>query len=144
MTYLNDCWKVRSWEQAKMIPRYSRFPFAKEKSNFLLQRKGASEGRRLVRGLVSSSHLPLQCSCLENHKDRGAWWAAVHRVAQSWTRLKRLRTHACQALQDPSEGLPSPLGNAWAPLILDFRQNNKTEGSAPKQHADESKQLITI
>ena len=26
--------------------------------------------------------------------DRGAWWAAVHRVAQSWTRLKRLSMHA--------------------------------------------------
>ena len=33
---------------------------------------------------------PLQCSCLENPRDRGAWWAAVHGVAQSWTRLKRL------------------------------------------------------
>ena len=28
---------------------------------------------------------PLQYSCLENPVDRGAWWAAVHRVAQSWT-----------------------------------------------------------
>ena len=28
---------------------------------------------------------PLQYSCLENPLDRGAWWAAVHRVAQSWT-----------------------------------------------------------
>ena len=33
---------------------------------------------------------PLQCSCLENPRDRGAWWAAVSGVAQSWTRLKRL------------------------------------------------------
>ena len=33
---------------------------------------------------------PLQCSCLENPKDGGAWWAAVYGVAQSWTRLKRL------------------------------------------------------
>ena len=33
---------------------------------------------------------PLQCSCLENPKDSGAWWAAVYRVAQSRTRLKRL------------------------------------------------------
>ena len=32
----------------------------------------------------------LQCSCLENPRDRGPWWAAVYRVAQSWTRLKRL------------------------------------------------------
>ena len=32
---------------------------------------------------------PLQYSCLENAKDRGAWWAAVYRATQSWTRLKR-------------------------------------------------------
>ena len=33
---------------------------------------------------------PLQCSCLENPRDGGAWWAAVYAVAQSRTRLKRL------------------------------------------------------
>ena len=33
---------------------------------------------------------PLQCSCLENPVDGGAWWAAVYGAAQSWTRLKRL------------------------------------------------------
>ena len=33
---------------------------------------------------------PLQYSGLENPMDRGAWWAAVHGVAQSWTQLKRL------------------------------------------------------
>ena len=32
---------------------------------------------------------PLQCSCLENPRDGGAWWAAVRGVAQSRTRLKR-------------------------------------------------------
>ena len=31
---------------------------------------------------------PLQYSCLENPRDRGAWWAAVYGVAQSQTRLK--------------------------------------------------------
>jgi len=31
---------------------------------------------------------PLQCSCLENPRDGGAWWAAIFGVAQSWTRLK--------------------------------------------------------
>ena len=29
----------------------------------------------------------LQYSCLKHHKDRGAWWAAVHRVAESQARL---------------------------------------------------------
>ena len=33
---------------------------------------------------------PLQCSCLENPRDGGAWWAAVRGVEQSRTRLKRL------------------------------------------------------
>ena len=33
---------------------------------------------------------PLQCSCLENPRDRGAWWAAVYGVTHSRTRLKRL------------------------------------------------------
>ena len=31
---------------------------------------------------------PLQYSCLENPVDRGAWWAAIYGVAQSWTQLK--------------------------------------------------------
>ena len=33
---------------------------------------------------------PLQCSCMKNPRDGGAWWAAVYGVAQSWTRLTRL------------------------------------------------------
>ena len=33
---------------------------------------------------------PLQCSCLENPRDGGAWWAAISGAAQSRTRLKRL------------------------------------------------------
>ena len=36
---------------------------------------------------------PLQYSCLENPSDRGAWWAMVHRFAESWTWLKQLSTH---------------------------------------------------
>ena len=38
---------------------------------------------------------PLQYSCLENPMDRGAWWASVRRVAQSWTWRKWLSMHAC-------------------------------------------------
>ena len=33
---------------------------------------------------------PLQHSCLENPMDRGDWWATVHGVAHSWTRLNHL------------------------------------------------------
>ena len=38
--------------------------------------------------LAEGNGNPLQCSCLENPRDRGAWWAAVYGVAQSWTQLK--------------------------------------------------------
>ena len=37
--------------------------------------------------LLSLNGNPLQCSCLENLRDGGAWWAAVHGVAKSQTRL---------------------------------------------------------
>ena len=36
----------------------------------------------------------LQCSCLENPRDKGAWGAAVYGVTQSWTRLKRLSSNS--------------------------------------------------
>ena len=41
---------------------------------------------------------PLQCSCLENPRDGRAWWAAVYRVAQSRTRLKRLSSSSSSSL----------------------------------------------
>ena len=40
---------------------------------------------------------PLQCSCLENPRDAGAWWAAVYGVTQSWTRLKWLSSSSSKA-----------------------------------------------
>ena len=40
---------------------------------------------------------PLQCSCLENPRDGGAWWAAVYGVAQGRTRLKRLSSSSSSA-----------------------------------------------
>ena len=45
----------------------------------------------------------LQCSCLENPGDGGAWWAAVYGVAQSWTRLTRLSSSSSSSLWN---GLP--------------------------------------
>ena len=47
---------------------------------------------------------PLQCSCLENPRDGGAWWAAVYGFAQSRTRLKRLSSSSSSS----SRGLPGP------------------------------------
>ena len=41
---------------------------------------------------------PIQCSCLENPRDREAWWAAVSGVAQSLTRLKRLSSSSSNGL----------------------------------------------
>ena len=43
---------------------------------------------RLGRSLGGGHSNPLQCSCLENLMDRGAWRATVHRVTKSQTRLK--------------------------------------------------------
>ena len=42
---------------------------------------------------------PLQCSCLENPRDGGAWWAAVSGIAQSRTRLKRLSSSSMSSLE---------------------------------------------
>ena len=44
---------------------------------------------------------PLQCSCLENPRDRGAWWAVVYGVAQSRTRLKRLSSTSGMEMTPP-------------------------------------------
>ena len=41
---------------------------------------------------------PLQCSCMENPRDGGAWWAAVYGVAQSLTRLKRLSSSSSNTI----------------------------------------------
>ena len=46
----------------------------------------------------------LQYSCLENTMDRGDWWATVHRVAQSWTRLRRKWQPAPVFLPGESQG----------------------------------------
>src|SRR5574341_936046 len=45
---------------------------------------------------------PLQCSCLENPRDGGAWWAAVYGVTQSRTRLERLRSSSSSSSSSSS------------------------------------------
>ena len=42
---------------------------------------------------------PLQCSCLENPRDKKVWWAAVSGVAQSRTRLKQLSSSSSSIAQ---------------------------------------------
>ena len=50
---------------------------------------------KLYRYLGEGNDDPLQYSCLENPVVRGAWWAALYGIAQSWTRLKQFSVHAC-------------------------------------------------
>ena len=85
---------------------------------------------------------PLQYSCLENPMDRGAWWAAVHGVAKSRTRLsdftltfhfyaleKEMATHSSVlAWRIPGTGEPGGLpsmgshrvGHDWSDLAIEF------------------------
>ena len=66
---------------------------------------------------------PHQYSCLENPVDRGAWCAAVYRVAQSRTQLKRLSMHACigegngNPLQCSCLKNPRDRGTWWAARV---------------------------
>ena len=60
---------------------------------------------------------PLQCSCLENPRDGGAWWAAVSGVAQSQTRLKQLSSSSPWI----GEGNGTPLQYSWLENPMDGR-----------------------
>ena len=48
---------------------------------------------------------PLQCSCLENPMDGGAWWATVYGVAKSWTQLSDFTHTICFIKQCLSHGI---------------------------------------
>ena len=49
---------------------------------------------------------PLQCSCLENPRDGGAWWAAIYGIAQSWTQLEQLSSSSSNGrIPLPEEGV---------------------------------------
>ena len=56
-----------------------------------------------VHGILNGN--PLQCSCLENPRDGGAWWAAIYGVTQSWTRLKQLSSSSSSCLKALSHKL---------------------------------------
>ena len=78
---------------------------------------------RVAKAFGEGSDTPLQYSCLENPMDGGAWWAAVHGVAEGWTRLsdftftfhfpaleKEMATHSSVlAWRIPGMGEPSVL-----------------------------------
>ena len=71
---------------------------------------------------------PLQCSCLENPRDGGAWWAAVYGVPQSWTRLKRLSSSSSSSVAESNGwnvfGMWQRPFHSWAshffPVLLGF------------------------
>ena len=81
----------------KTIPMEKKCKKAKWLSEEALQivlerREAKSKGKkeRYTHLIGEGNGNPLHCSCLENPKDGGAWWAAIYWVAQSRTRLKRL------------------------------------------------------
>ena len=103
---------------------------------------------------------PLQCSCLENPRDGGAWWAAVYGVSQSQTRLKRLssssssrmvmgcpggsggKESACSAGNPgliPGSGRSPGEGNGY-PLQYSSLENSKIRGAWFKE-SDTTEQL---
>ena len=108
--------------------------------------KRPSAGAGDIRGLGSISGLgrspggghgnSLQCSCLENPMDRGAWRAIVHGVAKSGTRLKRLSAHThvyiymcILSLEPPSHPPPVPA----LQVIRERRAEGPVLRSSPRQ-----------
>ena len=73
---------------------------------------------------------PLQCSCLENPRDGGAWWAAIYGVAQSGTRLKWLSIH----LDDTTIIFPY----CQTLVFLIYVQSGKEFASQCRRHRDTS------
>ena len=69
---------------------------------------------------------PLQCSCLENPRDGGAWWAAGCGVAQSRPRLKRLSSSSRVNKRNPKRGTWGQSRRRWNDLSL------KRGGGSPR------------
>ena len=67
----------------------------------------------------------LQCSCLENPRDGGAWWAAVYGVAQSRTRLKRLSSSS-------SLRVPWTARRSNQSILKEISPEYSLEGQMPK------------
>ena len=76
---------------------------------------------------------PLQCSCLENPRDGGAWWAAVYGVAQSRTRLKRFSSSSSRLiiafLPRSKHLLISWLQSLFTIILEDFKNKTNKKGS---------------
>jgi len=70
---------------------------------------------------------PLQCACLENPRDRGAWWAAISGVAQSQTRLKRLSSSSSRVIINGGSLFPQRASTIQREEI-DFMDQGINEG----------------
>ena len=70
---------------------------------------------------------PLQYCCLKNPMDRGACWAAVHGVAESQTRLKRLSMYACIGEGNGNPLQYSCLENSTDCIVRAATESDKTE-----------------
>ena len=60
---------------------------------------------------------PLQCSCLENPRDGGAWWAAVYGFAQSRTRLKRLSSSSSSSIPSGAPEIIAQMQQTSSPAL---------------------------
>ena len=70
---------------------------------------------------------PLQCSCLENPRDGGAWWAAIYGVTQSRTRLNQLSSSSSSRQEEPSKKhLEFPPVTKMANKMQDFLHGRVT------------------
>ena len=69
---------------------------------------------------------PLQCSCLENLRDGGAWWAAIYGVTQNQTRLKRLSSSSSSPYRVTTDFTVynsfafSKRSNSWNHIVCQF------------------------
>ena len=70
---------------------------------------------------------PLQCSCLENLRGRGAWWASVYGVAQSQTWLKRLSSSSRERSEPSTRMMEEKVGLAKNTLRKEKAQREKIE-----------------
>ena len=77
---------------------------------------------------------PLQCSCLENPRDRGAWWAAVYGVAHSRTWLKRLSSSSKVMFKILQAGLQQYVNRGLPDVQAGFRKGRGTRNQIANIH----------
>jgi len=126
---------TRGWEKGKAEPWRGRWHFS---VHSWIWEKGPAISWGPNRRVREGNGTPLQYSCLENPRDGGAWWAAVHGVAEGWAWLggftftfhfhaleKEMATHSSvlawriPGMAEPG-GLPSMgshrVGHDWSDL----------------------------